>query len=388
MTDKHHTLSLQVAGLSICVNFLLAVLQFSMGFSSNSISIITDAVDSLRDILATGVVIISLRLGRKPADKQHPFGHGRIEDVGGLIISLLLILIGLSFLKDSFARFFHPREIKVNTTIVTMMFSFSIIKLFLGIVTQKVSKKVSSEILKADALHHYTDFITTFIVGAGLLLVQKGARYSYVDSLLGLIIAGIITFFAVKMSKEFVDNLIGKTAPEFFYQRVREIASGFNFVEGVHGIEIHSYGKNKMISLHIEMAQSLSLEEAHSVADAIENKIYQEGLGKCLVHMDLKTGASPVEKRQVGKLIKNVMGFSRQIRDFHSIEIITTENSNILNFHLLMDKDSSVEQTHTISHRLSAILKKNFKFSQVNIHCEPYKGGGQNEGRTPGSESK
>jgi cation diffusion facilitator family transporter len=374
--DIRHSLSLRVSWLSIAVNLVLAIIQFVIGFLSNSISILTDAVDSLRDIIATGVVVLSLYISKKPADKSHPFGHGRAEDVGGLTISFLLIIIGFSFLKESLTRLFHPKPIKVDLFIITVMLCFSGVKLLLGLITSGVSRKVSSEILRADAIHHYTDFVTTLIVGVGLLFVRRGGNFVHIDSFLGLVISLIIVFFAIKMSKEFIDNLIGKRAPTSLYDRIGKIAANFKFVEGVHDIEIHSYGENRVISLHIELSPSLSLEEAHGVADGIENEIFKEKLGKCVVHVDLKKGTAPMEKKQIEKLIRSIMGFNKKIKDFHGIEIITTESSNILNFHLLLDKNTSLDESHSISHRLRSVLEKKFYFSQVNIHFEPYKSEG------------
>lgn len=374
--DIRHSLSLRVSWLSIAVNLVLAIIQFVIGFLSNSISILTDAVDSLRDIIATGVVVLSLYISKKPADKSHPFGHGRAEDVGGLTISFLLIIIGFSFLKESLTRLFHPKPIKVDLFIITVMLCFSGVKLLLGLITSGVSRKVSSEILRADAIHHYTDFVTTLIVGVGLLFVRRGGNFVHIDSFLGLVISLIIVFFAIKMSKEFIDNLIGKRAPTSLYDRIGKIAANFKFVEGVHDIEIHSYGENRVISLHIELSPSLSLEEAHGVADGIENEIFKEKLGKCVVHVDLKKGTAPMEKKKIEKLIRSIMGFNKKIKDFHGIEIITTESSNILNFHLLLDKNTSLDESHSISHRLRSVLEKKFYFSQVNIHFEPYKSEG------------
>ncbi|MFA6281195.1 MAG: cation diffusion facilitator family transporter [Candidatus Omnitrophota bacterium] len=369
--ENYHSLSLKVSWLSIFVNAVLAVAQFIVGMSSGSISIIVDAVDSLRDIVATGVVVFSLNLSKKPADKEHPFGHGRIEDVGGIIISLLLVLIGLTFLKDSFLRLIHPKAITMNFFIVGVMVAVGIVKLFLGYITQVVSKKASSQILEADAFHHYTDCITTFLVAFGLVFVKLG--FTYVDSIIGLLIALLIIYWSYNMLRTFTDNLIGKRAPVEFYNKVKNIASSFKFVEGVHDIEIHSYGDNRVISLHIEMSPALSLEEAHSVADSIEKKIHSEKLGRCVVHMDLKHRAQAAEKLILEKAIRDFVKKNKYTKDFHGTEIITVENISIVNFHLQFEKGTPLEESHAISHKLSALLKEQLGFAKVNIHIEPYK---------------
>lgn len=368
--SNYHSLSLKVSWLSIFVNAILSIAQFILGMASGSISIIVDAVDSLRDIVATGVVVFSLNLSRKPPDKEHPFGHGRIEDVGGIIISLLLVLVGLTFLKDSFLRLIHPKIVTINFFIIGVMSAVAVIKFFLGFITQIVSKKASSQILEADAFHHYTDCITTFIVAFGLIFVKFG--FTYIDSILGLIIAFLIIYWSIKMLKSFTDNLIGKRAPAEVYDKVNNIASAFKFVEGVHDIEIHSYGDNRVISLHIELSPKLSLEEAHSVADSIEKKIHSEKLGKCVVHMDLKHRAQAAEKVILEKAIRDFVKKNKHTKDFHGTEIITVENTSIVNFHLQFEKETPLEESHAISHKLSAFLREQFGFAKVNIHIEPY----------------
>jgi divalent metal cation (Fe/Co/Zn/Cd) transporter len=250
------------------------------------------------------------------------------------------------------------------------MISISLIKLFLGFITQRISHKASSEILEADAFHHYADFITTFIVAFGLFFVQRG--FFYIDSLLGLLIAVLIIYLSFKMGKEFSDNLIGKRAPEQVYEEVRTVVSSFQAVAGVHEIEIHSYGKNRIISLHIELNPSLNLEEAHSVADSIEKKIYDQGLGKCIVHIDLKKSAVPRDKMRVEKTLNMFLARNNSVKGFHGIEIITNEGADILSFHLLLDKKTPLEESHAISHRVLTLIKRKLGFSKVNIHIEPY----------------
>jgi divalent metal cation (Fe/Co/Zn/Cd) transporter len=222
----------------------------------------------------------------------------------------------------------------------------------------------------ADAFHHYSDFITTFIVAIGLFFVKRG--FSYIDSALGLLISFLIIYWSFKMGKEFIDNLIGRRAPTQYYEQIRTIASSFQFVEGVHDIEIHSYGKNKIISLHIELSPALTLEEAHSIADSIEKKIYNADLGRCIVHVDLKKEAVLREKMKVERMLNIFLAKNNKTKGFHGLEIITTEGSDVLNFHLLLEKNVSLQESHVISHRLLKLLKRKFGFSKVNIHIEPY----------------
>ncbi|UCC95141.1 MAG: cation diffusion facilitator family transporter [Candidatus Omnitrophota bacterium] len=370
MKRNNHSLPLQISWFSIVVNIFLVAVKFLLGVLSNSISILSDAVHSLSDACTTGVVIFSLHASKKPPDRIHPFGHGRAEDIGGLILSILLLLAGINFLKDSIVRLFFPLPVEVNILFIGFILGAALLKLLLGIFTQRISKKANCPLLETDAFHHYSDCVTSFAVAGGLLFVKRGSLY--IDSLLGAIISLVIIFWAQKTARQFINNLIGRGPSLFLRERIREIAYSFQFVEGVHDIEVHSYGKNNIISLHIELDSSLSLEEAHSIADSIEKRVYSENLGRCIVHVDLRRSAKPIEKKKIEKLIKRLKMLTKSVKDFHGVEIITTEERSILNFHLLLDKSTSLEKSHVISHRLSSLLQKKFNFSQVNIHIEPY----------------
>ncbi len=287
MKDSYYSASLKVSVFSISVNLSLAILQAVLASFAKSISLFADALDSLRDILSSLVVILSLYFSKKPPDKTHPFGHGRIEDISGLALSSFLIWMGWFFLKESSLRLFYPVALRINYYIIFSIFIFAGVKLILGWAAQRVFIKHHVFLMRLEAFHHYTDFLTTFVVGLGLL-ISKRLSYPYIDALLGIGISLVIIFWALMRFKDFIDNLIGKEAPSGLYARIESICRDFKGVEGIHDIEVHTYGRKRIITLHIEMEPGLSLEETHRVADSIEKKIYQEGLGRCVVHVDLK----------------------------------------------------------------------------------------------------
>ncbi len=285
MKDKYYHSSLTISWISIVINVFIVVLKLVIGIISNSIAVLTDAIHSLSDVLSTGVVITSLYVSKRPADKTHPFGHGRAEDVGGLILSLILLFVGLGFMKGAIGRIISPQEVSMNYLFIAGVFLTIPLKLFLGIFTGRIAKDISSPLLKTDAFHHYSDFLTTLVVVGGLFFVRKG--FYRLDSYLGILVSLFIVWWAFKSGKGFSDNLLGKRAPLPLYEKVKKIALSFDSVRGVHGIEIHTYGRERIISLHIELNPDLSLRQAHQVADSIEKKIHKDGLGKCVVHVDL-----------------------------------------------------------------------------------------------------
>ena len=287
MSNKYSS-SLKISWVSVVVNLLLALIKFVIGIASNSISILTDAAHSLSDLVTTAVVIVSIYLSRKPADEKHPFGHGRAEDVGGLILSVALAFVGIGFLKSSLTRLVVPEEVSVNSLFVIIVLATGFCKFVLGLATQIIAVRNKSKILKTDAFHHYSDAITSLSVGVGLFLFLIKDKFVYIDSLLGIFMALLIIVWSFRSGKEFADNLIGRKVSPEFYDKVNRVACSTERVEGVHAIQVHSYGDVKIISLHIELNPLLSLVQAHNVADSIEKSIEGQGLGKCIVHVDLK----------------------------------------------------------------------------------------------------
>jgi cation diffusion facilitator family transporter len=369
MKDKYYSVSLRVSLMSVVVNIILTLVKLILGIISNSVAIITDAIHSFSDLATTLVVIFSINISKKPADRRHPFGHGRAEDVGGFAVSFILFLVGIAFFKESLMRLVQPQAVKITVEIIIAILITALVKLFLGIFTSNRARRIKSSLLSTDALHHYSDLYTSLAVFIGLIFVKNG--FVSIDAWLGIFVSLFIVFAAVKQGRLFIDNLIGKQISGDDDKKIRSIVLSFPRVESVHGINVHSYGRNRIISLHIVVQKNLSLEDAHSLADSIEKKIYSEGLGKCLVHVDLQKVSLGGRRSDIEKAITYLVDFYPAVTGYHSLDMICTENKNIINFHIMLDKGTSLEDAHHMSHAISSFLKTNFNLSQVNIHIEP-----------------
>jgi divalent metal cation (Fe/Co/Zn/Cd) transporter len=281
-----------------------------------------------------------------------------------------LILVGFGFLRESAARLVRPPLLNITPVFIIVVFITAVVKLILAAVTRNVAARIDSVLLHADASHHYSDFFTSLAISAGLLFVRKG--FTHVDAGLGIFVSLVILFWAFRLLKGFIDNLIGKEVSPDNYRKIKNIVLSFPRVEGVHDINIHAYGHNNMISLHIVVEKSLSLGEAHSLADSIEKRIYREGLGRCVIHVDPGNPLFPRKKSDVEKAIVSLVRSDPRLKDYHGLEVIATEDKNILNFHLILDKTISLPESHAINHRVADFFREKFGFSQVNIHIEPY----------------
>ena len=369
MADRYYSSSIKISIFGIVVNIVLGFAKLIVGIISNSIAVIADAFHSFSDLITTFVVIISLIFSRRPPDKMHPFGYGRAEDIGGMIISFILVLTGAGFLRNSLIRLANPPHLNITGAVIVFVLITAVIKLFLGILTGIFSKKFNSAILHTDAAHHYSDFFTSAVISLGLIFVRRG--YLSVDAYMGIFIALVITFWALKLAKEFIDNIIGKDAPQELYKNIKDIVFSFPDVEGAHEINIHSYGRKRIISLHIVVRRDLSLIKAHAVADSIEKKILKGGLGECVVHVDIEKFPYKRRRSDIENALSRIVRRVSFLKGFHNVEVIATEADDILNFHLVMDENISLKDSHRIYHRISGFLKRKFNFSEVNIHIEP-----------------
>ncbi len=370
-TDRYYSLSLKVSFFSASVNFLLSLVKLIIGILSQSIAILTDALHSFSDLITTMMVIFSIWISKKPPDKEHPFGHGRAEDITTLLISFLLFIIGLGFLYTSWRRLFVPKSIYITSLFVVIILFSSLVKLILGTFTLCMAYRIKSYLLKSDAFHHYLDSIVNFCVGIGLIGIKYGLLY--LDAFLGIGLSLLIVIFSLKIVKRVINRLLGFPPSPSFYKKIESLVKEFPQIRGFHDLEVHSYGKNNVVIFHVEVEKDLSLEEAHTLADSLEKKIYQQGLGRAIVHVDLSKRVTRTRKKEVEKLMNRVVRFVRRIKGFHGVEILNLEDQTILNFHLLLDKSTSLEDTHKISHRISKMLKDKFSFSKVNIHVEPFR---------------
>ncbi len=369
MNSEYHHRSLKVSFVSIVVNGLLIAIKLFVGIASNSMAIIADAFHSLSDVITTVVVIISMYISKKPADSHHPFGHGRVEDIGGLFVSLILGGVGIRLFAVSWQRITVPQAVHMHWGIIILILLTAVVKFVLGYVTERTARDVQSQILKADAFHHHADSITSIMVIIGLIFIQRGLIY--VDGILGMGMSLLIVGWAVISLKGFIDNLIGKEAPSYVYDRIKDIVFSFEGVEGVHDISIHSYGHNYIISLHVKVPATLSLIEAQGVSEGIERRIEKEHLGKCIVRVDIGSPRGSVSPEKIAEVIRQFIKRNPLVEDFHKIEVVSTQTERILRFHLTVDAHITVKEAHRIYHRAEDFVKARLRFSHVDIHLEP-----------------
>ncbi|NOZ75422.1 MAG: cation transporter [FCB group bacterium] len=315
--------------LSVVVNGVLFILKLAIGLISHSIAIIADAFHTLSDVVSSIVVIWGFKESEKPADREHPYGHGRTEYIATLIIAILLVVAGIEFIKSSYGRIQSPTPVKADWWMITAVALTILIKEVTARYAEYLSAKISSGTLKADAWHHRTDAISSILV----VIAMVAGRYGYyqVDGWAGVGVALFIIWTGFEIARDAVDDLIGKPPSIGEIESIRELAEAVDGVIGAHDISIHSYGADRYASLHIEINANEPPMRAHDIAEEVELKL-TDYLGVApTVHTDPIVPTSP-KIQKVQSFLDERWGADDRVSNFHDIRIVDHKYNHVILF--------------------------------------------------------
>ena len=262
------------AWVSIIGNVLLFLLKLLIGVAINSLSLIADAFHSLSDVLTSIVVLVGFKFGEKPADKEHPFGHGRIEIIATLIIAFLLIVVTYDIGKSAILRIISPQKVKFSSIAIIFMIASAGFKEWMASFSIFLGKKINASSLIADAWHHRSDAIASLLVGLGLIFMRFNLYL--IDGILALGVAILIGWIAVRLIIISSSTLIGEAPDSELISKISQISLSVPGVINIHDIYVHDYNTNKIISLHVEVNDNLLADVAHEIATTVEEKIKEK----------------------------------------------------------------------------------------------------------------
>lgn len=270
--------------LSVVLNVVLAILKTICGLWINSISLLADAFHTFSDVLTSFAVILGFKISEKPQDAEHPFGHGRAEYIASFIVSALLVFVGIEFLKQSIEKLFNPEPVDYKTIVFIVMLFSALIKEWLFDFARFLGTKIKSQALLADAWHHRSDAFASLLIGIALLMTQFG--YYTVDAVLGIVVSLLIMYTGIELIKECSSEIIGKAPSPEFVAEVKDLVLNIDGVKNIHDIQVHQYGHNKYVNIHIEVEPELNVRESHHIADFVEEVLNKQLKVSSLVHTD------------------------------------------------------------------------------------------------------
>ncbi len=261
--------------LGIILNILLSVFKIIMGIISNSIAILTDGLNNLYDIFSSFISFVGIKLADKEADDGHPYGHGRIEYVASLFISIIVFLMGLEFLKASIIKIINPEEVFINFLMIVILVISILIKIYIYTYNKVYAKKLNSLSMDAVAADSMADVLIT-----SLVVINALVFYIFklnIDGYIGVLISLFVLYSGGQSAKEAIHILIGVAPRNKTFDRLEEfIVDGKQFL-GIHHLIVHDYGPNcLMMTLHVEVAADFDFKNAYFVQNELEKSIKKE----------------------------------------------------------------------------------------------------------------
>ena len=254
--------------MGIAFNIFLFIIKLLAGIISGSISILGDAFNNLSDAASSIVTLIGFKLSGQEADEEHPFGHGRLEYIAGLIVSLLIILTGVELFQQSLNRIFHPGEVDFDYYIAIILIISILIKLIMFQSNLSASKLIGSATLKSVAVDSISDVVTTSIVLISAL-INFFLKFN-IDGFAGILVAILIIRSGWDAARDTINPLLGEPPSKEFLKDVSETVNSYEGVLGVHDITIHNYGPTRIfMSLHVEVPSDRDLVSVHDMIDSI-----------------------------------------------------------------------------------------------------------------------
>ncbi len=305
-----------LAGIvGIICNIILFIAKLTTGIVTGAISITADAVNNLSDAASSIITLVGFKMAGKSADREHPYGHGRIEYITSLMISLVIILVGVELFRSSIENIFSPEDTDFSiASIIVLGFSI-LLKLWMSMFNRKLSKKLNSSALHATSIDSLSDCIATSAVIFGIVIgMLTGIN---LDAYIGMLVACFVMTAGFKSAAESLNPLIGEAPDSEFVAEIEKTVLSDSRVLGLHDVLVHSYGATHVVaSLHAELPADIDLMTAHNIIDEIEDKIHTKFGCEITIHAD------PIEtdKEITAPLYTDVLEAVKSIDNSFSIE--------------------------------------------------------------------
>ena len=342
--------------VGIFCNVLLFGVKMTIGTLMRSMAVMADAFNNLSDAASSVIGFVGVKMANKPADKDHPFGHGRMEYIAALIVSFLVIEVGITFFKSSIEKIRNPEELAFSW-ISFIILALSVgVKLWLSVFNRVLGRRIDSKVMLATAADSMGDVITTTATLVSIIV----CRFSGVniDGVVGLIVSIVVIMSGISIARDTLEPLIGKGVDPKLYGEIKELVESYDGIVGTHDLIVHNYGPGRsMASIHAEVPRDVDIETSHEIIDRAEREVSKK-LGLFLViHMD------PVEVHDARVLaIKEKLGRVLHALDdrltFHDFRVVFGKEQINLTFDLVVPFTYNEEEELKLSQQVMALMQE------------------------------
>ena len=349
--------------VGIFCNVLLFSVKLAIGLILSSLAVTADAFNNLSDAASSIISFVGVKMAGKPADAEHPFGHGRIEYIAALIVSFLVIEVGFTFFKSSISMIMHPEEITFDPVPFIILILSILVKLWMAFFNNELGKRIDSKVMLATAADSLGDVITTSATVISIVICHFTSIN--VDAIAGLIVSGIVIWSGVSIAKDTLEPLIGQRVPSELYQKITDMVESYEGIVGAHDLIVHNYGPNRsMATIHAEVPNDVSIEASHEIIDRIERDAKKELNILLVIHMD------PVEMRDEEVLelrdkTSHIVHALDPELHFHDFRVLKENEQKNLIFDLVVPDSYTEKDANRVMHQLIALLHE----MEKNVDC-------------------
>lgn len=342
--------------VGIFCNVFLFVVKFVIGLLVHSVSVTADAFNNLSDAGSSIISFAGVKIASKPADAEHPFGHGRMEYIAALIVSFLVMEVGFTFLKDSFGKIKSPEILNFQLMSVVILILSIGVKLWLGLFNRKLGEKIDSKVMMAAFTDSMGDVLTTTVTIVSLIVFKvTGVN---IDGFVGIGVALVVMWAGFGIAKDTLEPLLGEAVDPEEYQKIKRFVESYDGVVGSHDLIVHNYGPNRsMASIHAEVPNNVSIEASHEVIDRIERDAIKN-LGIFLVvHMD----PIEIEDEHVLMIRNRTNQAIAEIDDsctIHDFRVVDGQKQINLIFDLVVPREYDKEKQSEVERSLCEKMKE------------------------------
>ncbi|BDR65378.1 cation diffusion facilitator family transporter [Clostridium tetani] len=343
--------------VGILSNTILFIVKIVVGILSNSISVTADAFNNLSDVASSVITLIGFKLSSKPADKEHPFGHGRIEYISALVVSFMVILVGLEFVKTSYNRIVNPVDINFQVIPFILIVLSIFTKVWLSRFNKYIGDSINSSALQASSFDALSDVITSSCVALSLILSMW---ISFpIDGYIGIVVSLFIMYSGYTLIKETLNPLLGEAADPQLVKDITEETLNYPYIGGVHDLIVHNYGPGRCLaSIHAEVPDNISIVDIHEIIDKAEKEISEKLNLELVIHMD-PINTDNKEINSIQKEVEEILLKYPTIKSFHDFRVVGSGEFKNLIFDIVIDY--SVPFTDELHKNLKDNISKDIK---------------------------
>ncbi len=358
-----------VAGwFGIYGTFILFVVKMTLGVLSGSVSVIANAFHLLSHLANSIILVVSFKLTARPATAKNPFGHGRMEHIAPLIMSIFLFVSAIQIGEHSIHQAIDPHELHYWRALPWVMLATIIVKQWLSRFVTFLGKRVDSHAILSNAAHHKIESVMTFMVIVGLVTGHHFHHPEF-DGYTGILVSAWLLYQGYNHGKEALVPLLGQAPGKDIINKIRDTAQSVNGIEDVHEIIVHDYGSMYLISLHAEIPAELGAVEMHEITERCEHKLRKTFGGEAVCHMDPVMKMTP-EIQSIEDKFKEILKTFSQIVDYHDFRVVAaTQGRVIIVADIDLAEDVITDEFGRISEDLETHVKKEI---QNVVYCSFY----------------